>query len=98
MSFCIFWFSRSTDRSFPTYQLVIFLNSVREAVKKYGLVSDIHTHCIFQKLSEADKQVVCKQDAQVSVLEGQSLPKRNYSLNFRKLIVFFLKFSSSKNK
>lgn len=52
ISFCIFWLSRSTDRSFPTYQLVIFLNSVREAVKKYGLVSDIHTGCIFQKLSE----------------------------------------------
>lgn len=32
---------------------------------------------------------MCKQDAQVSVLERQSLPKRNYSLNFSKLIVFF---------
>lgn len=32
---------------------------------------------------------MCKQDAQVSVLERRSLPKRNYSLNFSKLIVFF---------
>lgn len=97
MSFFIFWLSRRTDRSFPIYQLLIFLNPVREGVKKYGLVSDINTGCLFQKLLEMDKHIVSKQDAWVSILgnqvkkkKRQSLPKRNYSLNFSKLIVFFL--------